>query len=430
MESDTEHRFLDTLPYPVLEKILRELRLKDLLKLLRVSRGTRISVREFLMNDFNADAVLSPFILDIDSFQAVQARTQAVIGGSIPLSFFIGVTWRSSDLDVYVPSRNALEMGSYLLANGYNFIPGAAGDTLEESLRDVESSDEEASDDEEEDEEYYPGPFQVVLNFEASFDAAIRIQLIATTGSTFECFMNYHSTVVLNMLTSSRAISLYPYETMKGRGLRLRTTTPATTAHSKYAARGFQMHDGVREVELHGFARGYRYVGDDLCAVVQLSGSSHDDGDILTNNSWTLRSVPGPTWGRGPTARLKWFTRRLPGSIVYRTVPSEEFWSWLRRVCVEGDDDLERRACAYLCRIFDRRRLKCVRHQLQDAVDRLQGTPIRPHPLKDILKTLPGTCSPDHAAALEESIVEVRMGNAELEAKMRQVRDALASRQQ
>lgn len=113
---------------------MRLLRLKDLVQLLRVSRGTRIAVHEFMRKDFNADNVLMRFIPDIDAFQAVQARTQAIIGGSIALSFFVGVTWPTSDLDLYVPLANALKMGNYLLDNGYNFVPGDAGATLEESL--------------------------------------------------------------------------------------------------------------------------------------------------------------------------------------------------------------------------------------------------------------------------------------------------------
>lgn len=87
-----------------------------------------------MRKDFNADNVLMRFIPDIDAFQAVQARTQAIIGGSIALSFFVGVTWPTSDLDLYVPLANALKMGNYLLDNGYNFVPGDAGATLEESL--------------------------------------------------------------------------------------------------------------------------------------------------------------------------------------------------------------------------------------------------------------------------------------------------------
>ena len=77
---------------------MRLLRLKDLVLLLRVSRGTRIAVHEFMRKDFNADNVLMRFIPDIDAFQAVQARTQAIIGGSIALSFFVGVTWPTMKL--------------------------------------------------------------------------------------------------------------------------------------------------------------------------------------------------------------------------------------------------------------------------------------------------------------------------------------------
>ena len=91
-----------------------------------------------------------------------------------------------------------------------------------------------------------------------------------------EAYRGGRSAVVLNMLTSSRAISLYPYETMRGRALRLQSPTKAQLAFSKYADRGFQMEDGVREIEHNGFSPGYRHVGDDLCVVVQLSRSRYD----------------------------------------------------------------------------------------------------------------------------------------------------------
>ena len=67
----------------------------------------------------------------------------------------------------------------------------------DDDASDGEGDQEDASDgegsDEEEDQEDYPGASQLVLNFQATFDSSVRIQLIATRGSVFDCIMSYHS---------------------------------------------------------------------------------------------------------------------------------------------------------------------------------------------------------------------------------------------
>lgn len=92
------------------------------------------TVTEFLANDYNADCVLRRFFVDVDSFQAVQAHTRAIIGGSTALSFFTGHNWPSSDLDLYIKERYAFDMATYLVGNGYQFVPRGEGDSIEQSF--------------------------------------------------------------------------------------------------------------------------------------------------------------------------------------------------------------------------------------------------------------------------------------------------------
>ncbi|KAL1698247.1 hypothetical protein EV121DRAFT_218477 [Schizophyllum commune] len=112
-------------------EILKWLERIDLHSLALWCSGMRATVAEFLANDYNADSVLRRFFDNIDSFQAMQARTRAIIGGSKALSLFTGHHWHTSDLDFYIKERYAFDMAMYLVRNGHQFVPRGEDASIE-----------------------------------------------------------------------------------------------------------------------------------------------------------------------------------------------------------------------------------------------------------------------------------------------------------
>ncbi|KAI5896029.1 uncharacterized protein SCHCODRAFT_02663894 [Schizophyllum commune H4-8] len=419
------------LAYDIVREILKWLRRPDLWNLALTSSTMRATVSDFLVNDYNADSVLCRFFDDIHSFQAIQARTCSIIGGSTALSFFTGHHWPTSDLDLYIKNEHALDMARYLERSGYRFVPRNQHDSIERCLPvdweqgdeeddssnehndvdmgnipipfhvmddddndtdsvhddvDVEMTDassildnndddnddddsdddDDISGDEDNPEHAYAGLLTQVFNFCGVRDPDLRIQLIVNEGSLLDCILAYHSTPVMNFLTSSRAVSMYPLETLRGRGLRLQTKADATGAINKYKARGWDIIDGVSTPEQHGFATGVQYIGDDISLTVKFTGSHHHDNDIFQYDSYLLHCDPASQRGERPSARLEWYTRGPPRLDIPRTVPDYGYWLWLRKaMTVPDDEDEEKRVSAYLCRQFDLHRLKATNAELK-----------------------------------------------------------------
>ena len=117
--------------YDVMLEILKWLGRIDLHNLALSCSTMHATVTEFLANDYNADCVLRRFFDDVDSFQAMQARTRAIIGGSKALSFFTGHHWHTSDLNFYIKERYAFDMAMYLVRNGHRSVPRGEDASIE-----------------------------------------------------------------------------------------------------------------------------------------------------------------------------------------------------------------------------------------------------------------------------------------------------------
>ena len=91
--------------------------------LLSVSRTCRIAhetVKEYMRRAFNINPILSSFITSPLSFRLLQARTGALISGSVALQFFDRSYSSEADLDVYVPLLLCMEATMFFVVNGYS----------------------------------------------------------------------------------------------------------------------------------------------------------------------------------------------------------------------------------------------------------------------------------------------------------------------
>ena len=98
---------------------------RSLVRLLRTCREFHISVKDYMARRFNITTHLSRFFKDPTSFRYLQATTGTVISGSNALQFFDRTLYSKSDLDLDVPFTWRANVGHYLLAEGYSFVPGS-----------------------------------------------------------------------------------------------------------------------------------------------------------------------------------------------------------------------------------------------------------------------------------------------------------------
>lgn len=96
---------------------------RALLRLARTSRAAYGAVNDYLSRAFDINNQLARFFDDFLGFRSLQARTASLISGSTALQFFDRTFYPESDLDVYVPATHKVEVGRWILAQGYRFAP-------------------------------------------------------------------------------------------------------------------------------------------------------------------------------------------------------------------------------------------------------------------------------------------------------------------
>ncbi|KAK7444300.1 hypothetical protein VKT23_015312 [Stygiomarasmius scandens] len=131
-------------------------------------------------------------------FRSVQALTGAVISGSTALQFFARAHWTASDLDVYVEHSSGYLMALFLISIGYDFEPTNSQNwSISDAYDQINLT-----------EVYDDGRgFACVFNFHRG---SSKIQLITATYSPIDIILNFHSTVVMNLITARHAFCLYP----------------------------------------------------------------------------------------------------------------------------------------------------------------------------------------------------------------------------
>lgn len=94
--------------------------------LVRVSQSSRLfseAVASYSRRAFNINRHLSPWFDDPLEFRSLQARTGMLISGSNALQFLDRSYYPGSDLDLYLSSSYALEVGLWFMDKGWTFEP-------------------------------------------------------------------------------------------------------------------------------------------------------------------------------------------------------------------------------------------------------------------------------------------------------------------
>ncbi|KAF4573278.1 hypothetical protein EYR36_007789 [Pleurotus pulmonarius] len=251
--------------YDAHQHVLHFLSLRDLLIYAATCKDVRIAVEQFTEKEYNIETCLSRFLLakDVYTFREVQRMTNTIIAGSLALQFFARLNFPSSDMDLFTSSKEAQFMcrGLELLgcvAKGKDGNRTSSMSLLDEAWK----------------AQFLPGGTRTRYSLRGILTVVQfvsptgrRVQVIVTTIPPVEVLMGYHSTHVMNFITSTHAYSLYGWETFD-LGLALYTShyhrnLPKIVA--KYERRGWEaLTNGSEAADRMAFKPMSRQVNDHL----------------------------------------------------------------------------------------------------------------------------------------------------------------------
>ncbi|KAL0953610.1 hypothetical protein HGRIS_004818 [Hohenbuehelia grisea] len=270
---------------PVMDPILDYLSPADIVHYSQTSVGSNEAVNGYIFRAFSLERTLLPFFPSLDqydSFRDLQERTGVLISGSTALSFFERAPpyTADSDLDLYVEQTYAHDVGSWLLTQtDYKFAPGKYQDAsfeknLNATISPVSAAKLLAVDSL---TVYHMRGVCGVFDFKA--DDGRKIQLIVAKRAPLDIILNFHSSVVMNIIGYEFAYCLFPKATLQQRISMICSTAGPhqQAARDKYTARGWRMiasADELTYTERPCFEDGLRYVGDPDCWAIPLADAA------------------------------------------------------------------------------------------------------------------------------------------------------------
>lgn len=151
---------------------------------------------------------------NVSSVRNTMAQSGAIISGSAAL-VILQPQQEPNDIDFYVPPRGLAQLLKFVLDHGYELtvpVPGRGG------------------------EGGYPR--KIVLKLVHPITAS-RVDIVVPTKNVVEEVTEFHSTVVMNYITSYGLVSLYPSWTMSGVGAISKKGAVASGCIQKYHNRGY-----------------------------------------------------------------------------------------------------------------------------------------------------------------------------------------------
>ena len=170
--------------------------------------------RQEMLDTFKETLVRYKF--DWIELRTIMMATGAVISGSTALAALFRGDFVPQDLDIYVNDKGLAGILIFLVNHGYRIVTPRPRYALEKK---------------------YPGSKIIVT---LKHDDGEKIDVIGTTDRVLATITDFHSTVVMNYISSYGIVSLYPEWTMRKNGLANGRNIPWKIL-AKYGARRFNM---------------------------------------------------------------------------------------------------------------------------------------------------------------------------------------------
>ncbi|KIJ15742.1 hypothetical protein PAXINDRAFT_114105 [Paxillus involutus ATCC 200175] len=210
---------------PVYELIFASLSPRSLFRTALTCRAAYLAVAAFKHRAFNINRHLSRFFSDPFAFRSLQAKTSTLISGSNALQFLDRTFYPESDLDLYTHPGHAFEVARFLdESEGYHFVPR---DDQEQDWREEIKESWDGTQKRLQTVNQMGGPvtyplsgINAVYTFQMARSGdqeALTVQIIDALGSPLQVILSFHSTCVMNFITSDSAYSLYPRATFEDR---------------------------------------------------------------------------------------------------------------------------------------------------------------------------------------------------------------------
>ncbi|KZV58845.1 hypothetical protein PENSPDRAFT_550431, partial [Peniophora sp. CONT] len=230
---------------------------RDLASLSRLDRAINSELRGYFGRMFAINRLLAPFFAHTDEFREVQSRTGALVSGSTALQLFDRTRYAHADLDVYVEYRYALQIVQHICEREqYGFQPRRPYcETPDETIGMAIMHPTSYS-------SYNTAGIAAVLDFAREGQ---RVQVIVSYRSPMDVILNFHSSCVMNVITHSKAYSLFPQLTFEKRLSRIFAASSSgdfefADVRRKYTDRGFTFVSTVPGDPVQGVVE--RWVGD------------------------------------------------------------------------------------------------------------------------------------------------------------------------
>nr|VWP01283.1 Protein kinase domain-containing protein [Ganoderma boninense] len=256
--------FLYTVDRSCINSILGLLPVYQVFRMYRVSVRVSVAVHHYVRTTWTLDTFLDRWF-GPDSSEDVMDKLDecgAIISGSTVLQFLSRLPPNpESDLDIFVPLTGLLEFGRWLQRTGYTYRPRG---TSPMTFFDVAALTVPARWSAGKHAPVTFDPLSFVQPFEV-FDfvdeterrldrtRSERLQLVVILGDPRKHILTFHSTVVMNYISGSKAVSIFPISTVDAQVSWVCRGPPSVGgavygAHpswrEKYKARGYSVVDG------------------------------------------------------------------------------------------------------------------------------------------------------------------------------------------
>ncbi|KAF8431606.1 hypothetical protein L210DRAFT_962180 [Boletus edulis BED1] len=224
---------------------------RSLIQVAQTCRAASSAVTEFKNRAFNINRHFSRHFSSPIAFRSLQARTNTLVSGSNALQFLDRTFYPESDLDLYTHPGHSFEVAQFLIeVEGYHYVPR---ESQEKDWKVVTKDDWDGTERRvvsrpDTDHAYPMTSFKAVWTFKKQgvHQERLKVQIIEASSSPLESILGFHSTCVMNFISSDAAYSLYPMATFEQRctlGMpSLRSSVGFFEAIEKYVKRGWRFY--------------------------------------------------------------------------------------------------------------------------------------------------------------------------------------------